>query len=499
MFTGWIVYGVNIIIAFSMSPYVIHTLGDSQYGIWTLILSLTGYFGLVEMGVVVTLGRFINISHPDAGRAHSSNIFNSALFIFAVISILIMILTIIVGYFLPFFMKSVTGSLLRDTRIILFILSFNIFIGFYNSSFAILLQANERFDIRNVVNFLSLILRTVFILVVLNAGYKLIALAIIICVLNLVETVCLFVLANSFGDKIFYGFQYIKKNCCVELLKFSKWAFVNNTSTQLAERTDFIIIGSFIGSASVTSYSIGYMLAEYGFNFLRNFVNVKIPEIMSLSGENHKQALVGLIFENAKICVLFSVPVMVGLMVFGNDFIALWMGEPAKYEASGDVTFLLAAARLSGLFNLGLGAAVWGFGNIVGLSLLNLICSLANVLLSILFINVFDMGIIGVALGTLIPMLLQHALFVPIIGCKLLKVKTSTYYYEMFKWYGVCVIYFILCIQIKYWLPTKTWLTLFSCIAISVCIYFPIGTFILYGKDKTSANLVNMYQYLFKR
>ena len=33
----------SIVIAFFLSPYLVHTLGDTGYGVWSIIASLTAY------------------------------------------------------------------------------------------------------------------------------------------------------------------------------------------------------------------------------------------------------------------------------------------------------------------------------------------------------------------------------------------------------------------------------------------------------------------------
>ncbi len=38
---NWIGYGASLVIMFFMSPFVVHTLGDVQYGVWSLMMSLT--------------------------------------------------------------------------------------------------------------------------------------------------------------------------------------------------------------------------------------------------------------------------------------------------------------------------------------------------------------------------------------------------------------------------------------------------------------------------
>ena len=51
LFANWVGYGANLLVMFFMSPFVVHTLGDGTYGLWSLLMSITGYLGLVDVGV----------------------------------------------------------------------------------------------------------------------------------------------------------------------------------------------------------------------------------------------------------------------------------------------------------------------------------------------------------------------------------------------------------------------------------------------------------------
>ena len=45
--SSWFSLGVNILVGVFLSPFILHRLGDTAYGIWILIFSVTGYYGLV--------------------------------------------------------------------------------------------------------------------------------------------------------------------------------------------------------------------------------------------------------------------------------------------------------------------------------------------------------------------------------------------------------------------------------------------------------------------
>src|SRR5580765_5542459 len=52
--TNWVGYAANVVVAFFLSPFIVHTLGDSGYGVWSLLMSIVGYVGLIDLGVRVS-------------------------------------------------------------------------------------------------------------------------------------------------------------------------------------------------------------------------------------------------------------------------------------------------------------------------------------------------------------------------------------------------------------------------------------------------------------
>src|SRR6266436_1016973 len=57
--SNWSYLSLNVLVAFWMTPFVVHHLGDSSYGIWALVLQLTGYLGVVDVGLRSALVRFV--------------------------------------------------------------------------------------------------------------------------------------------------------------------------------------------------------------------------------------------------------------------------------------------------------------------------------------------------------------------------------------------------------------------------------------------------------
>jgi len=57
--SNWGAFGIGAVIQFMMMPFLVHRLGDMQYGIWILIMSFTGYLGLFDFGVSGSVVKYV--------------------------------------------------------------------------------------------------------------------------------------------------------------------------------------------------------------------------------------------------------------------------------------------------------------------------------------------------------------------------------------------------------------------------------------------------------
>src|SRR5215469_10079381 len=82
VFSNWAFLFVNVLVAFWMTPFVVFHLGDSAYGIWALVLQLTGYMGVVDVGLRSALVRFISRLSARKDHASLNRLLSSALIIY---------------------------------------------------------------------------------------------------------------------------------------------------------------------------------------------------------------------------------------------------------------------------------------------------------------------------------------------------------------------------------------------------------------------------------
>src|ERR1700738_3204184 len=80
---------VNMVSGLLVMPYLIQTLGDATYGLWILIGTLTGYFGVLDLGVPAAVGRLIAIHRARAEPEHINVVMSTAFALLLIVSLVV--------------------------------------------------------------------------------------------------------------------------------------------------------------------------------------------------------------------------------------------------------------------------------------------------------------------------------------------------------------------------------------------------------------------------
>ncbi len=64
-------------LALLITPIIVHSLGDDKYGIWSLAISLTGYYGIIDFGINSTAIKLFSDSNTRGDIKECNKIVNT--------------------------------------------------------------------------------------------------------------------------------------------------------------------------------------------------------------------------------------------------------------------------------------------------------------------------------------------------------------------------------------------------------------------------------------
>ena len=107
----------SMAVAFFLSPFLFHRLGDAAYGVWILAISSVQYFGLLDLGMRSSVLRYVSKGYTTHDHKAASEAFSAALWVRLQISALLLALC---GGLAPIFPQvfKVPSGLVNDSRVV---------------------------------------------------------------------------------------------------------------------------------------------------------------------------------------------------------------------------------------------------------------------------------------------------------------------------------------------------------------------------------------------
>src|SRR5262250_652477 len=97
--SSWFSLGVTILVGVFLSPFILHRLGDTAFGIWVLIFSVTGYYGLFDLGIRSSVIRYVSTYTATNDLEGLAKLINTSLATYTAIGAVAMVVTVACSVF----------------------------------------------------------------------------------------------------------------------------------------------------------------------------------------------------------------------------------------------------------------------------------------------------------------------------------------------------------------------------------------------------------------
>ncbi|MBP8157865.1 MAG: oligosaccharide flippase family protein, partial [Flavobacterium sp.] len=168
-----------------LTPFMIHKLGDSEYGLYTLIGALVGYISVLDFGLNNTIIRFVAKYRALEDKKGEENFLATTMLIYAVIASLIAITGIFLYFNLETIFKKLTPEEIGKAKIMFVILIFNLSITLPGGAFAAISNAYERFVFPRTLNIVKYIVRSIMLVSLLLLGGDAVSIVILDTLINI--------------------------------------------------------------------------------------------------------------------------------------------------------------------------------------------------------------------------------------------------------------------------------------------------------------------------
>ncbi len=468
---NYVIIGLNILTGLLYTPYMLHCLGQNEYGLYSIVASVIAYLTLLDFGFGSAITRYTARIRATGTKDNEWRLYGMFLSAYTLIGILVTI----VGFVLYFnignmFDRTMTNDEIGQAKIMMGLMVFNLAVTFPLSVFGSIVNAYEKFVFQRIVNISRIILSTLTLILVLFMGYKAVAMVIIQTVFSLGTLVANWMYCKyRLEIKIFFnGFDY---QLLKEILVFSWWSFVGAIIDRLYWNTGQFILGVYCGTVAVAIYSVAFTLFQLYLSMSTALNSVLLPRITVLATNEDNDKQISDLFNRTgrlQFCVLCLI--LCGFSLFGKAFIRLWAGP--DYETSFTVALLFFVATIVPLIqNVGL-SVIMARGKLKFRSLTYLAISIVTVIGEILVAK--NHGVIGCAWAITIAHIIGQWIIMNIYYSKSQHLEIGVFWKNIIKMsIAPFLISIIFSISLRFW-TLDSWIKLMEGIGIFLCVYLPV-------------------------
>jgi O-antigen/teichoic acid export membrane protein len=406
--SSWSALALNVIVGVFLSPFILHRLGDAAFGVWVLIFSVTGYYGLFDLGIRSSVIRYVSKYTATDDRERLTQFVNTALFSYAGIGVVSMLLTTLLSSSVEHLFR-IPPEMHSQARLLLLMVGASVSLGFPLGVFGGMLEGLSSFYILNWTSIGATLARAGLIVYFLNRGYGLLTVALITVALPVLSSILRgFIVLRLCPVPI--GLRYVDRASFRHMANYGGTTFIVMIAARLRFRTDELVLGTMMSTIAVTWFNIGARIVDYAQEFVSSLAQVFVPMASQSEATGNLDRVRKIYIAGNRACAFLILPISAMLLILGKHVIRIWVG--ARYiPTSYPVLVVMMIPFTLMLSQSASGRVLFGLGKHKTLAIVTVIEGIANLILSIALVP--SLGIVGDALGTAIPLTFTCIAFLP--------------------------------------------------------------------------------------
>ena len=425
---SYITIFANSIYGFVIAPFVLSTVGDSDYGVYQTIASLANSLMIIDVGLGATLVKYTAEYRAKGELFKIAKLLKTVLNFSVVISICVIALII---YIYAGFDK-IYGSTFNDwelgyakTLVILF--GLNMVLMLFDDLLAGIIGGLNRLVVSNGIRFSKVFLRYVFILVLLPFVKS----TILIIYLNIALTIAFMFVEFLYARPYLKNLEvreYVDDSVnSKQILVYSFYIFAMAIVNQVNGNLDNVIIGAEMGAAFVTIYSFALTIFSAYDNISSSISKNLLPTVTNIT-YNNPEHIEPFISKVGRVQFMLMGAVLFCFAVIGKDFVILWLGERFTdvYYIS---LILLIPSTLELCVNTCL-AMLRALNKLGFRTIVLTITTIVNALITVIGVKIY--GYYAASVGTAFSVIVGSVLIMNIYYYKKLNINILRVYYNIF-------------------------------------------------------------------
>lgn len=320
---------LGIISGLIYNPWMIHKIGDADYGLYTLAMSLINIF-LVDFGLSMASQRYISKYRAENNQQAVDDIVGLIYKLYIIIAIVLATIFFALFFFIENIYVKLTPAELAKFKMLYIMVAIYSVTAFPFITLNGILSSYEKFIPLKICELLYKLLTVIMTAFALFVGYGVYILVVVNLIASIIVTALRIIfIKRSTPVKANFAYKDIEK--VKEIFGFSIWTSVSIVTSRLLLSLGPSILGIVSGSFEIAVFGYAVSIEGYIYSFVNAINGFFMPQLSRITANkdatnNNERVLQLMISVGRFIMMLFGL-IFVGFSVLGRSFISLLVGN----------------------------------------------------------------------------------------------------------------------------------------------------------------------------
>lgn len=400
MFSSTVGYVLPMLISIFTVPLLLKYLGETAYGLQSIINVIIGYLAFMDMGLDIPIIKLLSEYKAKNEDENINKLLNTTLQLYAMIGTLGFIIILCFSKLLILYVFPVPKEMFTSAVTVFQLSGIGFLASVLMSWGRAVSMGLQRFEISYSISTVTTITSTLISLYVVYIGWGLVGYIFI----KVIFTVFTLPLYWIFTKKILPAYKFklgLHRSILQTVKSYVGYGALNRVTGSFFSRIDQMLIGTWVGLEAAGIYSIPFMIVNSLGYMIAYMLGFTFPLTSELISAGKIEQFRDIYFRSSSFIAALSTMIYFPLFIFSDIFLQLWVPNIA-----GKATLVFKLLIVSGYLSI-LSAAITnnvvvGMGKIREFTIYNSIRGIFLGLFCVIFINIWGLIGAGIALVSII-------------------------------------------------------------------------------------------------
>lgn len=318
---------VSLLLGLFYTPWMIGLIGQSNYGLYTLAISVINLF-LMDMGLGTALTRFLSKCYAEKRFDDANRYLRTALAVYSALALIVAVALIAVYFFIDRLYSGLSASEIQIFKLLYVVVALYSVISLPFMSQQSILIANERFVAFRATGLVQKLFVAALTIVCLIAGQGVYAIVAATAAGNIVFILVRALLIRRLTDAKF-SIGVPDGSDIKELIGFSGWVAVSELSNRCNWALAPSVLGIFSNAAAIAVFGLASQLESYVYSVADAISALLMPKMTrTIQNDEGGKRLTETMVMIGRFQLFVAGAIILGFGVCGQAFINTWLSGP---------------------------------------------------------------------------------------------------------------------------------------------------------------------------